>query len=251
MSLPRPAFIAQEYPMRLNDIGPDGKIRLGAILDDMQDAAALHAEALGVGMPDLLRLGVTWVLSRLELKLEYIPEADDTVRVVTWPSGQRRVFATRQFELTSVVTGKRIGVASSWWLMLKLTNLRPTLPASVVDEPFPENADRPFFFDDAGKAPDFEGGDPMTFMVGQSMIDCNDHMNNSYYAVLAQDWLAARVGFPVRIHALRINYDHALKAGAAMICSGEVDGDAFRSVGHSEDGRKAFVMTGRFRPLLD
>lgn len=249
MPSPRPDFITQEYPIRLNEVGPDSRIRLSALLDDMQDAAALHAEALGVGMPDLKRLGITWVLSRLELALEYVPEADDTVRIVTWPSGLRRVFATRQFELTSVVTGKRIGFASSFWLMLKLKNLRPTIPTSIIDEPFPENPDRPVFFEDAGKMPDFEGTDPMTFTVGQSHLDCNDHMNNSYYAVFAQDWLAARLGMPVRVLSLKISYDFALKMGNVMTCAGEVEGETFRVVGRCGDGKRVFVMTGTFRPL--
>ena len=56
----KPAAIMREYPTQLHAIGPDGRLRLGAAFDLMQDIAGVHAELLGVGIHDLRRLGITW-----------------------------------------------------------------------------------------------------------------------------------------------------------------------------------------------
>ena len=124
----KPASITREYPTQLHAIGPDGRLRLGAAFDLMQDIAGAHAEILGVGIHDLRRLGITWVLSRLMIKFDALPPRADSVRLKTWPSGVHRLFAMRQFVLSDPATGQRIATASSYWLMLKLSNLRPVSP---------------------------------------------------------------------------------------------------------------------------
>ena len=154
----KPASITREYPTQLHAIGPDGRLRLGAAFDLMQDIAGAHAEILGVGIHDLRRLGITWVLSRLMIKFDALPPRADSVRLKTWPSGVHRLFAMRQFELTDPATGRRIATASSYWLMLKLTNLRPVSPDDVTGT-FPANPDKPIFFEDWGKLDPAPGAD--------------------------------------------------------------------------------------------
>ena len=93
----KPAAIVREYPMQLHALGPDGRLRLGAAFDLMQDIAGVHAALLGVGIHDLRRLGITWILSRLMIRFDALPPRADSVRVKTWPSGVHRLFAMRQF----------------------------------------------------------------------------------------------------------------------------------------------------------
>ena len=156
----KPASITREYPTQLHAIGPDGRLRLGAAFDLMQDIAGAHAELLGVGIHDLRRLGITWVLSRLMIKFDALPPRADSVRLKTWPSGVHRLFAMRQFELTDPATGQRIATASSYWLMLKLANLRPVSPDDVTGK-FPSNPGKPIFFEDWGKLDPAPGSDPV------------------------------------------------------------------------------------------
>jgi acyl-ACP thioesterase len=244
----KPASIVREYPMQLHAIGPDGHLRLGAAFDLMQDIAGVHAALLGVGIHDLRRLGITWVLSRLMLKYDALPPCTDSVRVKTWPSGVHRLFAMRQFELSDPASGQRIATASSYWLMLKLSNLRPVSPDDVTGT-FPANPDKPIFFEDWGKLDPSPGSAPVSTVIGQSKIDYNDHVNNAHYPMFAQDWIAARLGYPVRLGAIRVNFNFALRLFETIVCTGELDGNSFRVVGHTPEGKNVFASDGTFAPM--
>ena len=217
----KPAAIVREYPTQLHAIGPDGRLRLGAAFDLMQDIAGVHAALLGVGIHDLRRLGITWVLSRLMIQYDALPPRTDSIRVTTWPSGVHRLFAMRQFELADPATGQRFATASSYWLMLKLANLRPVSP----------------------------GTDPVRTDIGQSKIDYNNHVNNAHYPMFAQDWIAAKLGYPVRINTIRVNFNFALRLFESIVCTGELNGDSFRVVGHTAEGKNVFACDGTFAPM--
>ena len=244
----KPARISREYPTQLHAIGPDGRLRLGAAFDLMQDIAGVHAALLGVGIHDLRRLGITWVLSRLMIKYDALPPRTDSVRVTTWPSGVHRLFAMRQFELADPATGQTFATASSYWLMLKLANLRPVSPDDVTGT-FPANTDKPVFFEDWGKLDPSPGSDPIRTDIGQSKIDYNNHVNNAHYPMFAQDWLAAKLGYPVRIGTIRVNFNFALRLGESIVTSGEINGDSFRAVGHTPEGKNVFACDGTFVPM--
>ena len=52
-----PLFIERDYPILLNQIGPDKALRPHVVFDYMQDIAAQHADLLKVGMSYLKELG--------------------------------------------------------------------------------------------------------------------------------------------------------------------------------------------------
>ncbi len=240
------AHLIREYPVMIHSLGPDGKLTVGAAFDMLQDIAGLHAAELGVGMPQLNSLGITWVLSRMIVNFEKYPDASDTIRLTTWPSGLQRLFALRQFEFISAKTGERFGTASSFWLMLKTDNLRPVVPSSVAscEHWITATDDIPVFFREAGKIPAEAGGHPLKVTIGQSMIDSNRHVNNTHYAQFAQDWLAASTGAPVCIRRIQVNFNLALRLFEDVEISGEADGDTFRVTGFNGEGRNVFTASG-------
>ena len=92
-----PPFILQ-YPVRLNDIGVDGRMRSWVVFDLLQDAAGRHADQLGLGLKQLRESDLSWVLSRIRVKMQDFPEYGETLKIITYPSGFDRLFAYRQFE---------------------------------------------------------------------------------------------------------------------------------------------------------
>ncbi|MBO5722226.1 MAG: hypothetical protein J6S19_03835, partial [Lentisphaeria bacterium] len=56
---------AIEYPVLLNDISVDAKIRSWVIFNYLQDAAGRHADRLGLGLKQLRSSDLSWVLSRI------------------------------------------------------------------------------------------------------------------------------------------------------------------------------------------
>jgi len=237
----------EDYRIRLNEAGPGGRLRLHALFDYLQDIASQHATALGIGLPVLMERQLTWVLSRVAFRMDEYPLYGDTVRVSTYTRGFERLFALRQFELHSLQTGRRLGVASSNWLLLRSDKLRPVAPATA----FPALADideqRPVFFPKLDKLPDCAtAGHEQEHRIGQFQIDWNMHVNNSYYAVYARDWLAARLARPVRLVDMQINFNAALVFGDTMRCLGEADEQQFRVDGVAADGRNVFQAAGHF-----
>ena len=239
-----PPVLERDYSILLNDVGPDGELRSWIFFDFLQDIAARHAELLGCGMSRLRELGIIWVLSRIRLRIDSFPSFGDTLRIRTWPSGFQKLFATRQYQVTSLTSGREIASGSSFWLTLDFHSLRPIPPARTVNGLLPENKDRPFYFPDLGKLPAVEELTPVCHTAGQSVIDYNDHVNNAIYARYTQDWLASVHGGPVKIRDIQLNFNHAVKFGQTMQCGGILNGDGSFAVSGSVDGANVFQSSG-------
>ena len=111
------------------------------------------------------------------------------------------------------------------------------------------NPGKPIFFEDWGKLDPVPGSDPVSTVIGQSKIDYNNHVNNAHYPMFAQDWLAAKLGYPVRVNSIRVNFNFALRLFESVVCTGDIDGDAFRVTGHTPEGKNVFVCDGTFAPM--
>jgi medium-chain acyl-[acyl-carrier-protein] hydrolase len=156
--------------------------RLLALLDGMQETAGRHAEILGVGVRDLHAKGLTWVLARLHVMIDYIPPAGQTVHIATWPCGRHRLFAVRDFRLTAG-SGAEILRATSAWALMNMETRRPARldPHLPVFTRHPER----MVTDDFTPLPPLEqDGDQTSFRAVASDIDINDHVNNTVYL----DW---------------------------------------------------------------
>jgi medium-chain acyl-[acyl-carrier-protein] hydrolase len=152
-----------------------------ALLDVMQEAATRHAEALGFGLSHLSRTGVTWVMVRNHVRLAPFGELR-SVRVATWPSARRKLYAMRDF-LVHDPDGNEVLRATTAWLVMRLDTRRPArpddhLPASAA---FPER----ILEDDWAPLPEIPPvGEGRAFCVEPENIDVNDHVNNLVYV----DW---------------------------------------------------------------
>ena len=166
------------------------------------------------------------------------------MRIRTWPSGFRKLFATRQYQVISLNTGRELAVGSSFWLTLDIHSFRPIPPARTVNGLLPENPERPFYFPDPGKLPATEELSPVYHTAGQSVIDYNDHVNNAIYARCAQDWLASVRGGPVKFRDIQLNFNHAVKFGQTMRCGGVLNPDGSFAVSGSLEDVNVFRCGG-------
>lgn len=236
-----------DIPVRMNECGPDGFLRQQIWFDYLQHVAAVHAEEMGFGISAVRERCLIWVLSRIKLKLESEARYDDVVRIETYPNGAERLFAKRQFILSSAATGKRFGVASSFWLTLDVPSLRPKLPASVLDLDIVNNLSREDFFPGLGKITCSDCGSPVVHAIRASHIDLNNHLNNSYYAEFSSDWVSRSVGRVVRFKELQINFNRAMQFGEELQVSGKIDGNVFFVEGTDvASGKNSFHAQGVF-----
>lgn len=239
-----------DFPVQMQENAPDGFLHGHVWFNYLQHIAAIHAEQLGFGMTAIQRNGLIWVLSRIQLHLDSYPYYDDVVRVETYPNGVDRIFAKRQFVLSSAKTGRRFGYASSFWLVLELPSFRPRPPASALEFDVTANLDREDFFPVPVKIAPAECSDPMVLNISGSHIDLNDHLNNSYYCEYALDWVAGKRGCPVRFSDIRINYNRAMRFGEQLVVSGRLDGHAFHVEGvEKESGKNSFFAEGTYQEI--
>ena len=94
------------------------------------NAADFHSAKRGFGMPYLNPRHKTWVLSRLAIDMDSMPEQYTHFYVETWIESVTRYFSTRDFRVSDSESGATLGHARSIWAMID-TDTRQ--PVSVLD----------------------------------------------------------------------------------------------------------------------
>ena len=117
--------------VRFGVIDHSDRMRLDAVFQFFQEAAISHAENLGVGREDVARTGQVWILSRMSVLVERRPRYGETITVRSWPRGNEKLFALRDYDIRDsgdvpVVRGR------SGWLIIDMETRRPLRPQSIM-----------------------------------------------------------------------------------------------------------------------
>lgn len=72
-----------EFSVRYGEIGENGVATLSSLGNWLQESAGRNADVLGFGENDLLQYHLTWVLTRLVLRIDRLPRAEEKLRVHT------------------------------------------------------------------------------------------------------------------------------------------------------------------------
>lgn len=183
---------ASEFAVRTFDCGKDGRLKLNVLMQYLQEAAAQHAERLGVGFVDLDRVGGFWVLVNLRMAIAAMPRWRDTVLVETWPSGWTRSTASREFVVRTPEGAGCVRAGSEWMILDRQSGRPRNLRRMELGLP-----------SDAPKALDVE---PHRLRVSDdyaqahrlhvpfSSLDFNGHVNNTEYVRWAMDGLHEALG---------------------------------------------------------
>ena len=122
-------LLSREYEISYSHIDNRGVAKPSFLWSMMQDAATVHAEALGLGPA---ALGVVWVLSRIKATLTRPLLPYERVRCETWCPGFKGPSWYRCFAF--YIDDVQVGEAQSMWVTLEPSThriLRPTsLPAA-------------------------------------------------------------------------------------------------------------------------
>jgi acyl-ACP thioesterase len=97
----------------------------------LQEAAGAHAYALGFGIEDLRSRGQTWMLAKMDLRVDRLPREGERVRVRTWPSGLDRLLALRDITLETM-GGEPLVRSVYAYLVVDLEARRPLRPERAL-----------------------------------------------------------------------------------------------------------------------
>ena len=179
-------------PVRLaaDELDPCGRVLPLPLLYHFQEAAGIHAAALGAGVTaDLRPRNLTWVLSRYHLRFSPIAPAAGAGLLKTWPSSRHGLAALREFEIHDS-RGQLLVAATSSWLLLSLESRRPVrLETYLPDLPALERRAVPGDFPSLPlpQQVDFRGA----FRVERQDLDVNGHANHISYMRWALESLPA------------------------------------------------------------
>jgi len=217
-ALAEPNIWQETYQIRSYEVDCYHRLSVLAIFNFMQEVASRHAEALGVSIQQLLSENYTWLLSRLKIRIVSSPAWKDRIVLRTWPSGTRRLFALRDFEILNK-DNQLVAEAISAWLILDVQKRRPVRIGPFVERLKPLEVDH-ILPDALDKLP---GLDVRThekeFVVRHRDLDINQHMNNVSFVEWMVESVPARVLNTSVLAELEINFlaeafydDHVLAA---------------------------------------
>ena len=178
-------FGEYSWRIRSSECNATGLATIPAILNLLQEAASLNAEELGFSKTNFSAAGenISWVLTRLKVRMTRYPRWEETVRIVTWPREGRKITAMRDFEIFGE-DGERLGIATSEWMIIDLASRHICpIPEGVFSK---ANNVRPPVFGDEGfskfrwDCKEVSGG--LKFRAKRCDIDMNGHVNNVHYA---------------------------------------------------------------------
>ncbi len=202
------------FTVHAYDLDPTGRARPRALLDWMQEAAGIHAEALGVSMDRLVDAGLAWVLTRLWVRVDAWPGLHEAVEVETWPSETGQAMVRRDFVIRGR-GGARIAAAASQWVVMRLETRRlgrlpefiravPAQGERMLGETFPKP-----------EAP----ASPVTgarFLARRDDLDRVGHVNNAVLGAWVAESAPEAVTRGRRLEELRLTFRHECVAGDAV-----------------------------------
>lgn len=195
----------ESFPVRAYEAGIDGRVKIQAIFNYLQESAANHAIHLGVFGEKLSRMNLTWVMSRIHLQVKHYPFWKQAVHVETWPVSKQGLHAIRDFKLTTD-KGNEVGVATSSWMMIDVKRRKAiAMPAFMDGIELPS---RPrALIDPFERLPRIEQVKiEKEFRVRLSDLDLNQHVNSVVYLDWALEAIPLEILQSHRLSGLEINY---------------------------------------------
>ena len=207
-------YLDETFTVRSYEAGVTNHVSLPTLCNFMQEIAGLNAEKLGWGIRKLQEEGLTWMLSRLHLKVaRYVPWGEK-ITLRTWPSGMKgRLIATRCFQGADGA-GAEVLQAHSEWLYVDMKAQKiAKLPETFADLVPADTPD--ILFDDIGgkftQLPDVTSR--VEIRVRQSDLDFNDHVNNVHYV----EWMLETMPLGTGPAEMDVGFRAAAKAGDLLV----------------------------------
>ncbi len=215
-----------------------------SLLNFLQEAAGEHAALLGLSVTDLMKDGLTWVLSRYHVRVSRYPVMGEAIEVRTWPSGHEGFFWLRDFE-ASDGAGRPLLAATSSWVLLNAATKQPVREGHGIA---PDRIRQTRALADGfPRLPDCETPEhELGFRVGLHDLDLNDHVNHAVYVRWALETVPEATLRGSRPVEIEVSYraeaffaDEVLSRTQRIEAAGDVSAQGFvHALVHRASGRE-------------
>ncbi|HKK90827.1 MAG TPA: acyl-ACP thioesterase domain-containing protein [Desulfobacteraceae bacterium] len=172
----------KKSPVNYSALGAKGQLKIGAVLNLLQDTAAEHASLLGISGFDLAVKGLAWVIAKYRIDLFSTPSWLEELTIATWRSPWKNLYDLRDFQVTGQ-NRESIVTATAGWVMVKKSNNRPVRLnrhlAPDLMTPCDHEGTRGDPFHDIEKIETTHVQLP--FKIRMEDLDLNRHVNNTVY----------------------------------------------------------------------
>ena len=221
------------------------RLRPGAMLSLLQDAASAHCSQLHFSREDPAMQGLIWAITRHHISINRLPLFGETITIETWPGKTSRVAYPRN-SICYDGEGKELFRSVSLWVLMDANTRTLVLPGkSGIELPGHTRA---------GELPAPGSMAPLHLQaqthrpVVFTELDSNGHMNNSHCA----DWLMDLL--PVSFHRdhpvkdLTISYLAEAREGDQLDLSYQLNpqGVFHLDAQHQQSGHRIFSLEARF-----
>lgn len=197
-------FHEASFRVKTYECQADGTIRVASLMQYLQEAAAVHAEALGFGFERLREISSYWVLSNFRMEITLLPTWGEDITVRTWPSDSGRVIASREF-IGVDREGRELFRAGSDWMVLDKQKNRPK-NLFKLDWDIPKTGNKVLSEELARlkKRENYQQVDHVR--VPYSSIDLNGHVNNTEYVRWGFDALRRTFKGDKDVRCVQVSY---------------------------------------------
>ena len=210
------AVWTEAFTVRAFDVDASGRLSMPALCNYFQEAAGNHARKLGVSIEQLRTVHLTWMLSRLHVKVLRYPSMRDTLFVDTWPSGNDGLYATRDFRVFTE-SGDEVALGTSAWLIIDMNRMRPLrVPDFIEAIPLPETS-RAIADPFAKMIPPEKTRILKHFEVRYGDLDVNQHANNVAFIEWVLESIPPDVRTSHRLDSLEIHFRSQARYGDVIL----------------------------------
>ena len=162
------------------DVDMLGRLRPQTLFAFLLNSAWNHTRGTTYGYAELSARNLMWALIKVQIIIKRQPKWGDQIEIETWGKRTERLYAMRDFTVSSTSASKIMSATSSW-VILDRTSGRPQRFDPTTDG-FPWQPGREEVETVLEKVPEQENGREIArFRVQFSDIDVNRHVNSAKY----------------------------------------------------------------------
>lgn len=208
------------------DVDASRRLRLYSMENYLLNVAGKVADEMGIGIPALLPMNYTWIITHANIEMLYLPKHGEQMIVETWIERNAHMLSVRDFRIYQPQADgseKLIGCAKTVWAVLSLDTREIV---NIFDTPMFDGAIdgeilnmaraprmRPISLDDLETTTEATRAGEILHEIQYSDVDYNRHCNSCKYL----EWMVNAVQMD-STHPFRldINYQKELYLGDRM-----------------------------------
>lgn len=227
----------QQFTLSNIHVDRFGQAKPSTLLYFVQEAAGQHCSLLALDHANLASKHLFWAVSRNRVQITRLPRLGETIYVETWPMPTTRVAYPRSVVAYDENRNELFRSISLWVLMDDrtramilpgksgvlvdgtLTGTELAVPHAIATRPMDASATR---------------------TVGYSLLDCNGHMNNTYYMDWVADLLPSAFHQDHRVQEFTVCYMNEAREGDEIGLSFELSDGPTLTVDAQRNGDRIF-----------